>query len=102
MAAKNKDSSGSETPTVDVTVSPSSSQTGKVYKGQKHFSVKTTEDVVAETKLQKQYNKPGTVKLSVWFSVRGVRNYTQQQAMRAFTKVKKATLEDWDAIFQKF
>lgn len=76
--------------------------TGKAYRGQTFFPVTTKEEVVAVAEAQKQYSKEGAFPIEVYFSVRQIREPATQDAMRVYTKVRNATLEDWDSIFKNF
>jgi hypothetical protein len=75
---------------------------GKTWKGQQFPPVRSVEDVQQQADAQKLYNKEGAVALEVYFAMKGFRNTVQQAGMRAYTSIKRATVEDWDAIFAKF
>jgi hypothetical protein len=90
-----------EKPVTEATELPVETR-GKSYRGQKHYPVKTLAEVEAEAKAQVLFNKPGAVSLQTWFAARGHNDVVKRAAMRAYTKINRATLEDWDAIFDKF
>lgn len=75
---------------------------GKSYKGQDNYPIRTAEDVEADRAAQVPYDKPDAVSLDVFFNLRGHRDPTLRAAMQAFTVVKRATLADWDTIFERF
>ncbi len=75
---------------------------GKKFKGQKFVTIKTSEMVEAETKLNQKYAGPNAVTLTAYFVHRSIRNPVQQASMAAYTKVKRATVQDFDKIFEKF
>ena len=74
--------------------------TGKTFKGQQFVPVKTEADVQAEIDAQKPYAKEGAVAIETYFAMRGHRDPVMQASMLAYTKVRKATVEDFDVIFQ--
>lgn len=76
--------------------------TGRTWKGQEFPPVRTEEDVKEQADLQRQYDKEGAITLDVYFAQKGIRNPVQHAGMRAYTKITRATVEDWDAIFEKF
>lgn len=75
---------------------------GKTWKGQKFPPVRSVESVRSDAVAQQPFNKPGAVAIEVYFATKGIRNPVQQAGMRAFTKIKRATIIDWDAIFKTF
>lgn len=77
-------------------------QHGKKWKTEKFVTTKTAEDVLAQQELNKQYEDPNAVPLSVWFTTRGVRDHVKQKMMEAYTGVRRATLEAFDEIFKTF
>lgn len=76
--------------------------TGKSYRGQATFPIKTPDDVQAEIDAQKPFAHPDAISLNVYFSLRGFRDPTLRAAMEAYTKVRTATLLNWDDIFKDF
>lgn len=79
-----------------------SEKVGKSYKGQKFAPITTEEEIRAVQQVQEPFNKEGAVPLEVWFSMHEVRDPVKQAAMRAYTKVRRATPDDWDNIFKTF
>lgn len=75
---------------------------GKKWSGEKFSTVRSTEDVVADRELQKQYDAPTAIPLSVYFAKRRITDPVKQSMMEAFTKVRKATEDAFDAIFETF
>jgi hypothetical protein len=75
---------------------------GKQYRGQSFPPVRTADDVQEAQDAQEPYNKPDAVDLHVYFASQGIRDPVQQAAMRAYTKVSRATPEDWAKIFDRF
>ena len=78
----------------------SSTPIGKKYKGDSSPTFQTPEDVQAMMDAQKPYNKEGAVEVMTYFSMRGIKNPVMQASMLAYTKVRKATPEDFDTIFK--
>lgn len=76
--------------------------TGKSYKGQMNYPIKTEEDVKAEILAQAPYDKPDAVSLDVYLNLCGHRNPAMREAMAAYTLVRRATKADWDSIFEGF
>lgn len=77
--------------------------TGKSYRGQAFFPIKTEVDVQAELDAQKPYaSKPDAMPINVWMNIRQIRDPVMRAAMEAFTKVRHATQEDWDLLFKDF
>jgi len=77
----------------------------KSYRGQTFMPTQTPEEVAAVQELNQQYDKEGAVSLDVYFSTRNIRNEVQRDMMRAYNnagKIKRATMEDWDALFAGF
>lgn len=75
---------------------------GKQYKGQQFVPILTPEDVKADNDLQAQYNHPDAIGIDAYCAIRGVRDPVMQAAMKAHTKVRKATKEVWDQLFKTF
>lgn len=75
---------------------------GKAYKGQAFVPVKTEADVKAEMDAQKPFDKPGAISLETYFAIKGIRNPVMQAGMRAYTTIRRATVEDWAAIFATY
>jgi len=75
---------------------------GKKFAGEKFPTVKSAEDVAAERELQKQFEHENAVPLSVYFTIRRITDPVKQAMMEAYTKVRKATLEAFDEIFETF
>ena len=75
---------------------------GKQYRGQKHAPIKTADDVRAEAIAQAPYSKPGAIPLDAYFARRGVRDPVMIAGMKAYTKVRHATYEDWNVIFANY
>ena len=80
----------------------SKSTTGKRSKNDKFYPVKTTEEVVAEQKVQKKYDSPEAVPFVIWATTRGHTSPVIQASMRAYTTVQRATISAWDEIFRCF
>ena len=80
----------------------SKAKLGKAYKGQSFVPVIAVEDVIAQNEAQKPFDKPGAVDLSTYMAMRGFRDPAMRAAMQTYTKVQRATPEDWDTIFTKF
>lgn len=78
------------------------SDLGKQYKGQKHYPVTTVEAEAERRQEQAPFDKPDAVTIEVWFAHRKHRDLVKQAMMRAYTKIKTATLSDWDTIFANF
>ena len=76
--------------------------TGKQYRGQTSYQIKTERDVLEERAAQEQYNHPDAVPLDVYFVHKNIANHTMQAAMRAHTKVQRAVFAEWDSIFNGF
>lgn len=76
----------------------------KAYSGQNHVQNLTPGELSERAaKAGKYAGKEGVVSIDVWFALRGhSRSSVMQAAMKAFTTVRLATPEDWDAIFSKF
>jgi hypothetical protein len=75
---------------------------GKKWAGEKFPTVKSAADVVASQELQKEYVHENAVPLSVYFTKRRINDPVKQAMMFAFTKVRKATIEAFDEIFETF
>ncbi len=97
MADKSKPTTSAKTAEI---VTPA--ETGKTWQGQQFPPSRTVESVQAEADLQKEYDKEGAIALDVYFATKGIRNPVSQAGMRAYTVIKRATVEDWDAIFKNF
>lgn len=76
--------------------------TGKTYKGQSNYPVKTEADVAAEAAAQAPYNKEGAVSFKTYCAMKGIADPVMQAGMRAYTLVQRATVQDWDAIFKTY
>jgi len=75
---------------------------GKSYKGQKFAPVRTEESISAGAEAQKVYDKPSAMSLDVYFVTKRITSPVHQAGMRAFTSIRRATVEDWDLIFKSF
>ena len=74
---------------------------GRAYRGQTSHPIRTPEDVAQQREEQKKYDKPGAVTIKVYFATRGITSPIMQASLLAFTRVHAATVEDFDAIFEK-
>ena len=73
---------------------------GKKYKGEQFSTTRTPE---AATKAAKKFaTAENKVSLAVYFTLRGVRNPVQQDAMRAYTDTRSAPVDAFDKIFKDF
>lgn len=78
-------------------------ETGKSYRRQASFPIRTEDDVKADIAAQTPFkDKEGAVPLEVYFAIRGFRDQTLRAAMQAYTKVRNATPSDYDEIFRNF
>ena len=75
---------------------------GKKFAGEKFSTVRSTEDVVAEQKIQDEHAHPNAVPLSVYCMIRGHHDKVLVAMLEAHTKVRTATLEAFDKIFKSF
>ena len=75
---------------------------GKTYKGQRFVPLRSEEAAREEAAAQVPFNKPGAVSLEVYFAMKGLRNPVEHAGMRAYTAVRRATPQDWDAIFAAY
>ena len=75
---------------------------GKTYKGQTFVPERTVESVQEGMEAQKVYDKEGAVSMDVYFVTQGITSLVHQAGMRAFTAIKRATVEDWAEIFKRF
>ena len=74
---------------------------GKSYRGQQFVPIKTPDIVAADRKAARPYErKEGAITLDAYFGLRKVRDPVMRASMSKFTKVRKATPEDFDAIFK--
>jgi len=74
----------------------------KIYRGQAFVPTLSAAEIAARTELQKKYDDPKAVPIEVFFKLEGIRDPARQAAMKAFTKVRKATPLDWALLFEKF
>lgn len=92
MTEKDKDTAPESTAEVKL---------GKTYRGQAFVPVKTSGEAAAERAEARPYEtKPGAIKLDAYFGLRKVRDPVMQASMRAYTKIRVATPEDFDEIFK--
>jgi hypothetical protein len=77
---------------------------GKRFAGDTFYPAKTEEEAVKEEALIEEFGKgPDVMDLDTYFSISGHgSNPVIQAAMKAFTPLRKATKEKWDAEFTKF
>lgn len=75
---------------------------GKKWAGEKFSTVVSVEELAETHKLQAFYDTENAVPIEAWFIARGHRDHTMQASMRAYTKIRKATHEAFDDIFDKF
>ena len=74
-------------------------QVGRRYRGEGAV-LHSPEDVAETNKVRADYaTKPGAVPIAAYFSTRGIDNPIMQASMLAFTVVRVATEDDFDAIF---
>lgn len=65
--------------------------------------LKTEEEARIELKEQAETaNRPEVIDLETYFSIRGVRDVPTRAAMMAYTRIKKASLGEWDLTFASF
>ena len=73
---------------------------GKQYRGDVSPAITTTEQVLADMEAQAPYAaKDGAVELDIYFAQRGILDPVMRASMRAWTKIRKATLVDFDVLF---
>lgn len=76
-------------------------QVGRRYRGDSPV-LRTPEVAAAISKERASYaKKPGAMPIAAYFSVRGISSPIMQASMLAYTVVRDATAEDFDAIFEK-
>jgi hypothetical protein len=75
---------------------------GKQYRGQQFPPITTEEEVAKQLEEQKPYLKEGAISFVTYCGLRNHRDPVLVAAMGAFTNIRMATPEDWDAIFEKF
>ena len=74
-------------------------QVGRRFRGEGAPS-RTPQDVADTLALQAPYaKKPGAMPIASYFSHKGVTNPVMQASMLAHTKIRVATVEDFDKIF---
>jgi hypothetical protein len=75
---------------------------GRTYRGEGAPPI-TTPDAVAELHaMQAPFSaKPGAMSIQVYFITKGIDNPILQASMAAYTKVRIATVEDFDEIFEE-
>lgn len=75
-------------------------QVGRRWRGDSAV-LRSSEDVADEAAEQAQYrDKPGAVPLLAYFGFKDITNPVMQASMSAYTKIRIATVEDFDAIFK--
>lgn len=75
-------------------------QVGRRYRGE-GAPLRTPEDVVEVMEQQAPYAaKPGAIPIAAYFSHKGITNPVMHASMLAYTKIRVATVEDFDAIFK--
>lgn len=79
----------------------------EITKGKKYrtdnFPAKTTvEEIKEQQEEQKKYDHPDAVPLETYCAMKGIRDIPTMEGMRAYTKIKRAQVVDWDKIFEGF
>lgn len=76
---------------------------GKKFPGERFSTVRSAKETAEQIALQKEFgDHPEAMPLTVYFSHRRIHDSTMQAMMTAYTKVRKATLATFDAIFKDF
>ena len=85
-------------PTKDDTKAPAT--VGRTYRGEASPPITTAEAAASLQEKRKSFSeKPGAKSLQVYFVEKGIDNPILQASMAAYTDVRMATVEDFDAIF---
>lgn len=75
----------------------------KVFAGQRHVTSVTPDEVAQKAADDATVGAAeDAVAIDVWFVMRGHKDPVMREAMRAFTRVKKASPSEFDRIFADF
>lgn len=75
---------------------------GKIYRGQQHAPLLTPEMAEEINAVQREYDHPDAMPVEAYFSLRGIKEPARVAGMLAYTKVRRATVYDWDLIFRSY
>ena len=82
---------------------PASPETsGKKFAGQRFYSTSTPTARANSAAEQAKYNKPNACSLNAYFATHGISDPVLRAMMEAFTPVRRATMDDWNKIFETF
>lgn len=75
---------------------------GKKFPGEKFSTVRSAEEIAATNEENKKYDVENAVPIDAYFMKRRITDPVKKAMMEAYTKVRKATVEAFDEIFDKF